>query len=275
MLLAKYERPKKKAGLPTSIFSIPLGLKTEVEFWKNIYTKYDIDQAVLHDPCDLGKIYGVIKLSHCDDPPRKECLKIREDEIQAAKDLLMEKLPEDTNVRAQTGQKDRFVAGIESSKKYLPNIEKIFSDYGVPKEITRLAFVESMFDMKAYSHSGAAGIWQLMPSTARILGLKVGKKLDERYDSIKSTDAAARHLMRDYKRLGTWQLALNAYNAGPGRLADAVNQLGTRDIVKIIKNYSHPAYGFAARNFYPCFLAILECYENRDNYFKEDLNAKK
>ena len=257
---SKYERPKKDSAGPKPLFSIPDGLIAEVDFWKKIYSVYTTDEAVLHDPDNLKKVYGVITLPHCDDPPTKECLKTREDVMeQEKKRLIGEK---DIKIRAQVGQKDRFLLGILASEKYLKDIEKVFSEYDIPSELSRLPFVESMFNLDAYSRSGAAGIWQLMPSTARMLGLKVNRNMDERKDPIKSTYAAAHHLMRDFKRLGAWDLAINAYNSGPSRLADAVHKLGTKNIVRIINNYNHPAYGFAARNFYPCFLAVLDVYES-------------
>lgn len=270
---SKYEHPKKNSARDdvASPFKISAGLKAEVNFWINIYSKYTNDQAVMHDPNNLGKIYSVISLPHCDEPPRTECLKSREDAITAERERLLAKLDPDGRknlfIRAQAGQRDKFIEGIDRSEKYLPRIEEIFSEYGVPVEITRLPFVESMFNNKAYSKSGAAGIWQLMRGTAKVLGLNA----DERYDLEKSTRAAAKHLKRDYNRLGRWDLAINAYNAGPSRIANAVNVLGTSNISKIIRDYSHPAYGFAARNFYPCFLAALTVYEGRDRYFKEEL----
>lgn len=272
-VVEKVEKPKK-GSKSKNPFDVPSGLKAEVDFWIKIYSKYTNDQAVLHDPENLGKVYGVISLPHCDEPPTKECLKLREDKIQDEKDKILDNgghvfhdkdlVP---TIRAQVGQKNKFQDGIIASRKFLPRIEKIFAEYGVPKEVSRLPFVESMFNTKAYSRSRAAGIWQLMPATAKIFGLRVTKKVDERYDPVKSTYAAAKHLLRDYNRLGSWSLAINAYNAGPGRLADAIDQVGTGDIAKIIKNYYHPAYGFAARNFYPCFLAALDVYENRNEYF--------
>ena len=271
----KYRNPEREMHQKAAAgqFGVPEGLKTEVEFWKKIYSTYTSDQAVLHDPENLGKVYKVISLPHCGDPPTKECMKSREDAIKSAKSELMEKLDpsgtKDIVMRAQVGQRDKFLSGIVSSERYLAEIESVFKEYGIPLEITRLPFVESMFNNKAYSRSGAAGIWQLMRGTAKVLGLKVGKGIDERYDPAKATNAAAKHLKRDFNRLGKWELAINAYNVGPSRIADAVRQLGTQNIVRIINNYQHSAYGFAARNFYPCFLAALSVYENRQMYFKE------
>jgi len=278
LLLAenKYERPKKaeeEAPQQEALFYVPAGLKKEVAFWTDIYSKYTNDQAVMHDPEDLGKIYSVIKLPHCEEPPRKECLHAREDAIKEERDRLKKKLdPFDKKVlivRAQAGQRDKFQEAIKKSKAYLPKIENVFEGYGIPTEISRLPFVESMFNNQARSRSGAGGIWQLMRGSARILGLKVSNSVDERFDPVKATQAAARHLKRDYNRLGRWDLAVNAYNTGPSRMADAVSRLGTKNIVKIIKDYDHSAYGFAARNFYPCFLAALNVYEKRDVYFPE------
>lgn len=268
---SKYERNEGRSGPGKAgpLFDVPRGLRTEVDFWIKIYSKYTNDQAVLHDPDDLGRVFGVIDLPHCDEPPTKACIERREETIQNAKDEIARRLgrkaPE--RIRAQIGQRDKFEEGIIASRKFLGQIERVFSEYDIPKEISRLPFVESMFNNKAYSRSKAAGIWQLMPATARIFGLRVDARHDERYDPVKATTVAAKHLVRDYKRLGSWPLAINAYNSGPGRIADAVNRLGTKDITKIIKHYDNPSYGFAARNFYPCFLAALNVYENRERYF--------
>ncbi len=299
-VVAKYDRPEpRKSATASSPFAVPDGLKKEVDFWTKIYAEYTTDQAVLHDPSDLGNVYGVIDLPHCDDPPTKECLASREDTLNTAKAEYADKLGLEKKskkvvkssyqgkkrkgkkrvrtvtietvplIRGQVGQRDKFLQGIYYSEGLLPQIEELFSGYDIPQELTRLPFVESMFNIKARSRSGAQGIWQLMPSTARILGLKVGHGIDERTDPIKATHAAAKHLRRDYNRLGSWPLALNAYNTGPGRISGAINQLGTKDIVKIIKNYQGTGYGFAGRNFYPCFLAALRVYENRLQYFQE------
>lgn len=276
LFLAKIENPRISGKSSNKQFEVPAGLKNEVEFWKKIYGEYTSDQAVLHNLNDLTKVYKIITLPHCKEPPRKECLESREDVIKSEKEAILNTLDPTgekrasnfvPTIRAQVGLRDKFKEAIQLSKKYLLKIEPIFEEYSIPIEITRLPFVESMFNTKAKSHAGAAGLWQLMPKTARHFGLKVGKKHDDRTDTIKATRVAARHLVRDYNRLGRWDLAINAYNSGPGRIADAVNQLGTRDIVKIIKYYYHPAYSFAAKNFYPCFLAALDIYENRNVYF--------
>jgi membrane-bound lytic murein transglycosylase D len=136
----------------------------------------------------------------------------------------------------------------------------------MPRELSRLIFVESMFNLKAKSSVGASGIWQFMPQTGKLY-LRMNKIVDERNDPIAATHASIKLLRHNYNELGTWPLAINAYNAGRGRLKQAVQTLGTKDIAKIVKNFKHRAYGFASRNFFPEYLAALEVAENPEKYF--------
>ncbi|KAB2838040.1 lytic transglycosylase domain-containing protein, partial [bacterium] len=173
---------------------------------------------------------------------------------------------EEGRIRSQTGIQDKFTAGLEASGQYLEEIEDIFSSHGVPVEITRLVFVESMFNMKARSKVGASGIWQFMPSTGRLY-LGIDSVADERNDPIMASHAAAKLLRANYEALGNWPLAINAYNSGRGTLQRAMSVLGTDDIATIILNYSGGVYGFASRNFYPCFLAALELSNQYPKHF--------
>ncbi len=174
---------------------------------------------------------------------------------------------EKDRLRSQTGLADRFRAGMIASGRYMPRIEAVFREEGVPWELSRLAFVESMFDLRAYSKVGASGIWQFMPGTARLVGMTANNILDERNDPLAATRGAAKLLRKNFSDLGTWPLAVNAYNAGPGRLRQAVAQLGTTNIATIMMNFQHPGYGFASRNFFAEYLAALQTYENRDKIF--------
>lgn len=100
--------------------------------------------------------------------------------------------------------------------------ERVFRQYGVPVELIPLCVVESAVSINAVSPAGAAGMWQLMPSTAEGYGLRVDGSVDERFSVEKSTDAAAR-VLRDLKKtLGSWPLAVMAYNCGAGRVRRAV-----------------------------------------------------
>jgi membrane-bound lytic murein transglycosylase D len=97
--------------------------------------------------------------------------------------------------------------------------------------------------------------------------LRIDDAVDERRDPIVATRAAARHLRENYDILGTWPLAVTAYNHGRGGMARAVSQVGTTDIVEIIKRYNGRSFGFASKNFYAEFLAALEAERDAARYF--------
>lgn len=283
---------------------IPGGLETDVAFWRDIYAKYDTNKVVFHHPQYLFIVYDVIDLSDIERDPRLTDIEreyMREKRVEKRRDEIADILKklatnpkasslteeewrirelfktvdeknaflraaEEYGVRAQVGQSDKFLAGLRYSGRYLGEIEAIYEKYGLPRELTRLIFVESMFNTTAKSKSGASGIWQFMPQTGRLY-LRINDIIDERNDPLIATHASAKLLRYNYNELGTWPLAINAYNAGRGRLQQAVNRLGTKDIAAIIRNFRHPAYGFASRNFFPEFLAALDVVEHAEKYF--------
>ncbi|MBS1599067.1 MAG: lytic transglycosylase domain-containing protein [Bacteroidetes bacterium] len=108
-------------------------------------------------------------------------------------------------------------------------IDSIFRIQGLPLELKYLAVVESELKSSARSRVGAVGPWQLMPATAKILGLKVSKKVDERKNYYKSTRAAARYLKDLYQEFGDWFLVLAAYNGGPGPVYAAMRKSGSHN----------------------------------------------
>ncbi|HMF71185.1 MAG TPA: lytic transglycosylase domain-containing protein [Flavitalea sp.] len=124
-----------------------------------------------------------------------------------------------------------------SCTPYFNTMEKILGQYGLPLELKYLAFIESQLKVKAKSWAGAAGPWQLMPVTARELGLVVTKSKDERYDYKKSTHAASKYLIDLYKEFGDWLLVIAAYNGGPGNVYSAIKKSGgSRNFWKL-QNY--------------------------------------
>jgi len=109
---------------------------------------------------------------------------------------------------------------------YFPMIEKYLDQYDIPLEMKYLALVESALKPKAKSRVGATGLWQFMYPTGKQYKLKVSSYVDERQDPLKATIAACNYLNDLYKIFGDWDLALAAYNSGPGNVSKAIRRSG-------------------------------------------------
>jgi len=114
-------------------------------------------------------------------------------------------------------------------KPYFNVMDAILTAHNLPKELKYLAVIESRLHTGAVSWAGAVGPWQLMPATARVLGLKVNRKTDERTNYIKSTNAAAKYLNDLYDQFGDWLLVIAAYNGGAGNVLKAIRKSGSRN----------------------------------------------
>lgn len=284
------------------LFPVPDNLKSNVEFWIKVYTLYNSNQVIIHDSDDLKIIYEVIDLGECSTSDQatvkiswREVEKIKNkyenifNKLAASEQVNPELLDKDEravynlfkskaspevfkesarNIRAQQGLRDEFRKGLIRSGRYVDHIAKVLEKYDIPQELLALPHVESSFNYRAYSKFGAAGIWQFTRSTGRRF-LNINYTVDERFDPIKSTEAAAKLLRENYAELGSWPLAINAYNHGVNGLKRAVRQLGTTDIGVIIEKYESRSYKFASRNFYAEFLAALEARKNHKIYFGE------
>ena len=112
-------------------------------------------------------------------------------------------------------------------------IDDVFTKYDLPLELKYLAVVESELNPKAVSRVGAAGPWQLMPGTAKILGLQITRKYDERKNLKKSTKAAALYLRDLYTQYEDWLLVVAAYNCGPRPVNNAIRRTGSRNFWKL------------------------------------------
>ena len=144
------------------------------------------------------------------------------------------------------------------SKYYFPSMEDELLRMGMPVELTSLAIIESNLSAIATSRAGAVGIWQLMPSTARSLGLEVNSLVDERCDPVKSTKAACRFLKEMYNIFGDWTMALAAYNCGPGNVNKAIARFGAKDKITYWDIYDYlPA---ETRGYVPKFIAALYAF---------------
>lgn len=180
-----------------------------------------------------------------------------------------EKAKHRKRLRFQLGQSDRFLQGIFYSGRYLPAMESIFRERGLPIELTRLPFVESSFNVKARSRVGASGIWQFMRYTGRRF-MRINYAVDERNDPIRSAEAAARLFRLNYEMLGHWPLAITGYNHGPSGVQKVVRKFQTNDIVELVDE-RFGRFGFASANFYACFLAALEVEKNAKAYFGDKI----
>jgi membrane-bound lytic murein transglycosylase D len=120
-------------------------------------------------------------------------------------------------------------AYVRKSGRYRTKIAAALKKRNLPEDLLWLAMVESSYDATIHSHAGAAGLWQFMPATGRIYGLTVNRRVDERLDPERSTEAALQHLSDLHKRFGNWELAFAAYNMGYGGLLASVRRFNTND----------------------------------------------
>jgi membrane-bound lytic murein transglycosylase D len=139
------------------------------------------------------------------------------------------------------------------SGKFMPMISKVLREEGLPEELAYLALIESGFNTGARSRRGAAGLWQFIPSTARLYGLRIDSWVDERRDPVKSTRAAAAYLKDLHSYFGRWYLATAAYNAGQGRIDRALQTTGANDFWTLGQK---ARLSEETRNFVPKFVAV-------------------
>ncbi len=266
-------------------FEEPEELESAIVFWVSIFTEYDRHEAVLHDRDHMNIIYGTftLPLAKNGKPDLRAGRKVATQKVAELEKRLHHlrkgNTPRDEEdsrllgilggpdsellkqapyrIRWQRGVANAFRDGLKRSEKWRSDIYDILDESGVPRELAALPFVESMFNPYARSSAGAAGLWQLMPATARGLGLKVSSKNDERLEPLKATRAAARMLKQNHKMLGSWPLALTAYNHGPNGVRRAVKSVGSSDLMELIKHCKKKSFGFASKNFYAEFLAVL------------------
>jgi membrane-bound lytic murein transglycosylase D len=293
----------------TERFHIPKGLDRAVDFWIDVYSKYDVDEIIIHDSVHYV-VYEVIDISAINALPyftetiKKELIDSRVSSAQQRyRDILVslnsnnsENDPLANNIykkfvnieeedkflnasrpgriRTQRGHRSNFKEGLHYSGKYIPVMENIFKEYGLPEELVRLPFVESYFNPQAVSSVNAVGIWQFMKGTGREY-MKVDHGYDERRDPIVSTHAAAKLLKKSYKYLyNNWPLAVTSYNHGKFGMKRAVNKMNTKDLVKLIKEYKGRNFGYSTKNFYAQFLATLYIEANHKKLFGDTTFAR-
>lgn len=149
---------------------------------------------------------------------------------------------------------------LDRGQRYMPMIESVFAEAGLPRELTHIPLVESAFKPNARSRASAQGLWQFMLGTAREHGLQQSWFLDERSDPEKATRAAATYLSTLYRMFGDWNLALAAYNAGPGRVQRAIARAKTSDFWELTKSTRYLPR--ETREYVPMVLAAIVVARN-------------
>ncbi|PWG05646.1 lytic transglycosylase domain-containing protein [Polaribacter aquimarinus] len=154
-------------------------------------------------------------------------------------------------------RKKYYPALIAKAKYYFPMFEQYLDQYDIPLEMKYLAIVESALKPRARSRVGASGLWQFMYGTGKQFDLKVSSYVDERYNPVKSTIAACKYLSQLYKIFGDWDLALAAYNSGPGNVTKAIKRSGG------YKNYWNirPFLPRETAGYVPAFYATMYIFE--------------
>lgn len=284
-------------------FLVPQFLKPSFDFWLKIYTQYSTRQALLVDSEHLDVVYDVIDLRDLEKSSRNAVVfelncKARVDKAikkyKAAfaslkkhpspkkpnheeKHILeaIKKLPDthsftdlQSHLKIIKGQRDQIIRGLVTAEAFLPKMEAIFQKLQVPVELTRIPFLESSFNLKAGSRVGAYGVWQIMPKVGKsYLLLDPHLKIDERMSPLKSAVAAGKLLKFNYKYLGNWVSAVVAYNHGLRNLPRLKNDGMHYDKVSYLfeESTTKGRLGFASRNYFPGFLAILyaEAYQEK------------
>jgi len=272
----------------TTLFPVYPSIEPNVKFWTKVYSEYSTAQGVLHDSQNLNIIYEVVEL-------KIGAKTINEKRIQKARGkykTILKKLAQNPfvsdaeakrvaslfgknanratfqkaiyRIRCQIGQKDSFRYGIIRSGAFMDQIEDIFLSYGLPIDLIYLPHVESSFNLKAYSKFGAAGIWQFVREAGKRF-MTVDYAIDERWDPIRSSEAAAQLLKHSYEKFGNWPLAITAYNHGISGMLSATWTKGGYE--EIFNHYKSKVFGFASRNYYSEFLAAREVAANYEKYF--------
>jgi membrane-bound lytic murein transglycosylase D len=283
----------KEQDFPTDPF-----VRRQVRFWEAIFQKYKSNSVVIHDLDDPLAMIDVIdfdryitgdgKVMSIEDSDQTNLVKKYIDRYNVAVERfakyqdgalkfgpIEQRLFEVYNrepqslarlyagnvkFRGQGGLADTFLAAANRAQEYMPYMEKTFRKYGLPVTLTRLPFVESMFNLNARSKVGASGIWQFMPDTAKEF-MYVGPLADERNNPYKATHGAAQLFKVNYRELGTWPLAVTAYNHGRAGMSKAAREVGTSQLGSIINHYKSGTFGFASKNFYAEFLAAARTYD--------------
>lgn len=161
---------------------------------------------------------------------------------------------------------------LANKELFFPIFEEALARRGMPDELKYLSIVESGLRPNAMSRVGAAGLWQFMPATGRSFGLAQSWYIDERMDPWEATEAACRYLKSLYNMFGDWELALAAYNTGPGNVRKAIRRSGYKKTFWEIYRYLPRE----TRSYVPQFVAMIYTlnYLEEHNFIMDEIEVK-
>jgi membrane-bound lytic murein transglycosylase D len=278
-------------GNEMDLLPLPPELRADVLFWERIYGRIDGLGGLLHDDRQLNVVYEQVIFNSTDHNLRVLQVDHERELIQntlralashplapanneerrvwdlwgghASTETLLDAAD---HVRFQLGQADRVRAGLARAMAWQLSLQRTMQAHDVPVALWALPLVESSFNPRALSKVGAGGMWQLMPEVSKG-HLKMDESVDERFDPFKSSDRAAEILANNARVLKSWPLAITAYNHGLTGTLHAKTEIGSDNIVALVRSYHGPGFGFASRNFYVAFLAAYDIASHPNDYF--------
>lgn len=288
-------------------FSCPESLMPRVGFWVEVFSRWDTNTAIFHDKENPQRVYSTLKRNEgCRRSRKGDAVYKERRRLKRSLTSLSETLQKGGSlsnsqkrlyvsfkgasakevraaadrVRCQSGNKDRMREALSQFHIYRPTILDALEAQNLTPELQYLPFVESAFNPEALSHVGAAGLWQIMPSTGRTLGLTVNSRVDERYDPRAATYAAAKYFRNSVDTLSERAFenghtinardlnpfVITSYNYGVRGMERAISQVGL-DYERLLKEYKSPSFQTAVKNFYASFLAARHVAKNSDQFF--------
>ena len=291
----------------SSDFPCPAEIRRRVDFWIQVFKGWDKGKAILHDPNAPERVYMVIDTGEGCGRAVKRRISANRKVISTALEALATNLAKGRkisdkrqrhlatlfpsgrpsvirkaakSIRCQSGVKDSFVDGLKRFNRYSSLVDRVLAENDLPPDIRYLPFVESSYNPAAYSKAGAAGLWQIMPATARSLGLELNATVDERLDPEAATRAAAKYLVKATRSLTKISkekqpgisssdinpFVITSYNYGVNGMRRAIKSIDP-DFMRVLNNYKSPSFQVAVKNFYASFLAARHVALNADTYF--------